>query len=70
VTASDGYRVLFSLAELDPDMTDGQFLVADSAAGRSLISEGESFRLVVPKDKQGARSVRMITKIEVVRLRN
>jgi DMSO/TMAO reductase YedYZ molybdopterin-dependent catalytic subunit len=70
VSASDGYRVLFSLAELDPEMTDSQFLVADTAGGRSFISEGESFRLVVPKDKQGARSVRMITKIEVVRLRN
>jgi len=27
------------------------------------------FRLVVPKDKPGARSVRMLTKLEVVHLR-
>jgi hypothetical protein len=27
------------------------------------------FRLVVPKDKEGARSVRMLAKLEVVQLR-
>ena len=69
VSASDGYQVLFSLGELDPDMTDTQVLVADTANGRSLIDEGESFRLVIPKDKQGARSVRMLTRIEVVQVR-
>ena len=68
-SASDGYQVVFSLGELDPDMTEGQFLVADTANGRSLISEGEVFRMVIPKDKQGARSVRMLTKIEVVQLK-
>jgi hypothetical protein len=69
VSASDGYQVLFSLGELDPDMTDTQVLVADTANGKSLIDEGESFRLVIPKEKQGARSVRMLTRIEVVQVR-
>jgi hypothetical protein len=69
VSASDGYEVLFSLGELDPEMTESQILVADTANGKSLIDEGESFRLVLPKDKQGARSVRMLTKIEVIQVR-
>jgi DMSO/TMAO reductase YedYZ molybdopterin-dependent catalytic subunit len=69
VSASDGYQVLFSLGELDPDMTDAEVLVADTANGKSLIDEGESFRLVIPKDKQGARAVRMLTRIEVVQVR-
>ncbi len=69
VSASDGYQVLFSLGELDPDMTDAQVLVADTASGKSLIEEGESFRLVIPKDKQGARSVHMLTSIQVVQVR-
>jgi DMSO/TMAO reductase YedYZ molybdopterin-dependent catalytic subunit len=69
VSASDGYEVLFSLGELDQEMTESQILVADTANGRSLIAEGESFRLVLPKDKQGARSVRMLTKIEVIQVR-
>jgi DMSO/TMAO reductase YedYZ molybdopterin-dependent catalytic subunit len=68
VSASDGYQVLFSLGELDPTMTDAQILVADTANGKSLIEEGESFRLIIPKDKQGARSVRMLTRIEVVQV--
>jgi DMSO/TMAO reductase YedYZ molybdopterin-dependent catalytic subunit len=69
VSASDGYQVVFSLGELDPDTTEGQFLVADTANGTSLVNEGEGFRIVIPKDKHGARSVRMLTKIEVIRLR-
>jgi DMSO/TMAO reductase YedYZ molybdopterin-dependent catalytic subunit len=69
VSASDGYQVVFSLGELDPDTTENQFLVADTANGTSLINEGEGFRIVVPKDKHGARSVRMVSKIEVVQLR-
>ncbi len=68
-SASDGYQVLFSLGELDPDMTDGQFLLADKANGKPLFGENGAFRLVIPKDKRGARSVRMLTKIEVVQLK-
>ena len=68
-SASDGYQVVFSLGELDPDMTDGQYLLADKANGKPLFGENGAFRLVVPKDKRGARSVRLLTKIEVVQLR-
>lgn len=68
-SASDGYQVVFSLGELDPDMTDGQFLLADKANGSPLSGQNGSFRLVVPKDKAGARSVRLLSKLEVVQLR-
>lgn len=33
-SASDGYQVVFSLAELDPNMSHGQFLLADKANGK------------------------------------
>ena len=68
-SASDGYQVVFSLGELDPDMTDEQFLLADKANGKPLSGQNGAFRLVVPKDKHGARSVRMLTTLNVVRLR-
>ena len=68
-SASDGYQVVFSIGELDPDMTGGQFLLADTANGKPLFGENGSFRLVVPEDKRGARSVRLLTKIEVVQLK-
>jgi hypothetical protein len=48
--------VVFSLGELDPDTTEDQFLVADTSNSTSLINEGEGFRMVIPKDKHGARS--------------
>lgn len=68
-SASDGYQVVFSAGELDPDMTDGQYLLADKANGKALFGENGSFRLVVPKDKRGARSIRMLTSLNVVQLR-
>ncbi len=68
-SASDGYQVVFSVGELDPEMTDGQYLLADKANGKAMFGETGSFRLVVPKDKRGARSIRMLTTLNVVQLR-
>jgi len=66
--AKDGYRVLFSLAEVDPGFTDSKVLVADRANGKPL-GEGQGpFRLVVPNDKIGHRSVRMLEQLEIVRV--
>jgi DMSO/TMAO reductase YedYZ molybdopterin-dependent catalytic subunit len=68
-SASDGYQVVFSLGELDPEMTDGQVLLADKANDKPLFGENGAFRLVIPKDKRGARSVRLLEKIEVVQVK-
>ena len=67
--AQDGYQVVFSLGELDPAFIDNQILLADTANGKPLFGAQGRFRLVVPKDKPGARSVRMLTKLEVVQVR-
>ena len=67
--AQDGYQVVFSLGELDPAFIDNEILLADTANGKALSGAQGRFRLVVPKDKPGARSVRMLTKLEVVQLR-
>jgi DMSO/TMAO reductase YedYZ molybdopterin-dependent catalytic subunit len=67
--AQDGYQVLFSLGELDPAFIDNEILVADTANGKALFGAQGRFRLVAPKDKPGARSVRTLTKLEVVQLR-
>ncbi len=67
--AQDGYQVVFSLGELDPSFIDNEILLADTANGKPLFGAQGRFRLVVPKDKPGARSVRMLTKIEVVQVR-
>jgi hypothetical protein len=67
--ASDGYQVLFSIAELDPEMTEGKVLLADKANGQPLYGEQGSFRLVTPNDRRGARGIRMLTSLNVVQLK-
>ncbi len=68
-SAQDGYQVIFSLGEVDPAFIDNEILLADTANGKPLFGAQGRFRLVVPKDKPGARSVRMLTKLEVVQVR-
>ena len=67
-SATDGYRVVFSLAELDPEFTNSEIIVADRTNGDALLPDQGPIRIVCPKDNAGARSVRMLERIEVVRL--
>ncbi len=68
-TASDGYQVVFSLAELDPAFTGSRIIVADSVGGKPLFDFQGPFRIVAPGDTRGARSIRMLQRLQVVRLR-
>ena len=68
-TATDGYQAVFALAEADPQFTGSEILVADTVDGKPLFDYQGPMRLVAPHDKRGARSVRMLQRIEVVRLR-
>ena len=67
--ANDGYQVVFSLAEADPGFTSNEIIVADTVDGKPLFDYQGPFRIVAPHDKAGARSMRMLERIEVVRLR-
>ena len=67
--AKDGYAVAFSLGELDPDLGGTRVIVADKRDGKPLFGYQGPVRLVIPADKEGARSVRMLEKLEVVKLR-
>jgi DMSO/TMAO reductase YedYZ molybdopterin-dependent catalytic subunit len=67
-SAKDGYQVVFSLAELDPGFTPNDIIVADTIDGNPLFDYQGPFRIVAPHDKRGARSIRMLQRIEVVRL--
>jgi len=67
-SATDGYRVVFSLAELDPEFTGSEIIVADRTNGDALLPDQGPMRIIVPKDLAGARSMRMLERIEVVRL--
>jgi DMSO/TMAO reductase YedYZ molybdopterin-dependent catalytic subunit len=65
--AADGYRVVFSLAELDSGIVDTDVLVADMMDGAPLGAKFGPFRLVAPHEKRPARWVRMLKSITVVR---
>jgi DMSO/TMAO reductase YedYZ molybdopterin-dependent catalytic subunit len=67
-SAKDGYQVVFSLAELDPGFTSNDIIVADTIDGKPLFDYQGPLRIVAPHDKRGARSIRMLQRIEVVRL--
>lgn len=42
-SASDGYQAVLSLGELDPDVTDGEFLLVDTTNGKSMFGETGAF---------------------------
>jgi DMSO/TMAO reductase YedYZ molybdopterin-dependent catalytic subunit len=54
---SDGYRVVFSLAELDSDFLDSDVIVADTVNGAPLGPNQGPFRIVTPHDKRPARRI-------------
>ena len=65
--AEDGYRVVFSLAELEPGIGNAEVIVADTMDGAPLGVKQGPFKLVAPHDKRPARWVRMLKSITVVR---
>jgi DMSO/TMAO reductase YedYZ molybdopterin-dependent catalytic subunit len=66
--ARDGYRVVFALPELDPAFTDSKVLVAYAANGKPLPDGQGPFRIVAPQEKRAARSIRMLQRIQVVKI--
>ena len=68
-SASDDYQVLFPLAELDPAFTSSDIIVADTVDGTPLFAYQGQFRIVSPKDARQARSIRMLQRLDVVRLK-
>ena len=66
--ATDGYRVVFSLAELDSDFVDAEVIVADALDGAPLGPKQGPFRIVAPHEKRPARWVRMLRSLTVVKI--
>ena len=64
--ASDGYSVLYSLAELDSDFQDSEVIVADTMNGSPLGEKQGPFKMVAPHDKRPARWIRMLKTLTVV----
>ncbi len=67
-TAKDGYRVLFSLPELDPAFRENRTIVAYRINGAGLPAREGPLRIVVANEKREARWLRMLERIEVLSL--
>jgi DMSO/TMAO reductase YedYZ molybdopterin-dependent catalytic subunit len=65
---ADGYRAVFSVAELDDDFAGEAAFVVDSIDGQPLTGDQGPLRLIVPGDKRPARSVRMLKSLTLVNL--
>ena len=65
VGATDGYRVVFSLAEFDAAFGATRAILADTRDGKPLDAHEGPFRLVVPDEKRPGRWVRQVERIEL-----
>ena len=66
VTAADGYRVVFSLSELDPALGDTLAILAVSRDGKPLSEKEGPYRIVVEGDDRPARWIRQVVKVELL----
>ena len=67
VEASDGYRAVFVLPELDPAYTDKIIILADKRDGKPMDDREGPLRIVVPDEKRQARWVRQVTGLVIKR---
>jgi hypothetical protein len=69
VTGSDRYRVVLSLAEVDPSFHKGaRVILADQADGKPLDAHDGPFRLVIDGDLKPSRSVHSVVAIDLKHL--
>jgi hypothetical protein len=68
--ATDEYRVVVSLLEIDPDTNDKVAIIADSRDGNPLSDQQGPFRLILPGDKREVRWIRNVRTIRVMNLRD
>ena len=66
--AQDGYRVVFSISELDSGILDSGVIVADTMDGAALAPKQGPLRVVAPHEKRPARWVRMLKTITLMRV--
>jgi hypothetical protein len=66
-SGTDGYGVLYSLAEVDPAIHTGEVIVADTLDGQKLSKDG-AFKMVSSEERRPARWVRNLTSISVIKV--
>lgn len=67
ISAADGYRAVYALAELDPGFRDGPVILADHRDGKPLDAKEGPLRIIAVGEKRPARWVRQVVAIDVLR---
>ncbi|HEY4133324.1 MAG TPA: hypothetical protein VGM50_22085 [Gemmatimonadaceae bacterium] len=66
VEASDKYRVIFALAEVDSGFTNKTILVADKKNGAAMDAMEGPFRVIVPDEARPARWAKQVVRIRLI----
>ena len=66
--AADGYRIVFTLAELDAGLGRARVLIADACGGAPIAAADGPLRLIVPGDARAARSLRQLRALTLIDL--
>lgn len=66
VTAGDGYKVLFTLPELDPKTDEAAVLLAIGQDGNLLNKAVGPLRIIAPNDRLHSRWVREVRYVDIV----
>lgn len=64
--ARDGYRVVFSVAEIDPKLGPSHVWLAYETTNGPIAAAEAPYRLIVPTDARLARSVHQLVRLRVV----
>jgi DMSO/TMAO reductase YedYZ molybdopterin-dependent catalytic subunit len=67
VEATDGYKAVFALPELDPAFNDRMILLADRRDGKPLDAKHGPVQVIVPGEKKQARWVRMVVTLRIAK---
>jgi DMSO/TMAO reductase YedYZ molybdopterin-dependent catalytic subunit len=67
VEASDGYRAVFALPELDPAFSERVILIADIRDKKPLDEKHGPLQIIVPGEKRHARWVRQVISLKIGR---
>jgi hypothetical protein len=67
--ATDGYEVVYALAEFDPTVMDSGIIVADKRDGQPLANNEGPLRIIAPHDKRPTRCLKSLQEIDIVQLK-
>jgi hypothetical protein len=64
--AADGYKAVFSWAEIDPSFSDPAIYIVTKRDGKPLVNDRGPFELIVPGEKRASRWVHQLTALKIL----